>query len=654
MAELYGWVGKILKVDLTTGTITTVPTSNYVPKWIGGRGIGAKIHWDMVAPDVKAFDPENVITFMTGPLVGTAAPTAGKISVQAVSPIGYPTEHYLRSIMGGHWGPELKFAGYDGIIVKGKAAKPVYLLIQDGDVEIRDAGTIWGLDTYATQQNLWERHSEKTRVATIGPAGEHLCREAIILTDDGSCCGLGGFGAVMGSKNLKAIAVRGTGGIPVSKPEEFLEFCYYVQRMTTRKEGEAEFPNSWRGCIYDAIPTINTPLREEAEKGTARVGFMGCFGCPIGCGASVKLMDGSEVGGGALKCTQLYAAGEPFFGRDHLARLKLLDLLGISNLGFWVSTFSALRSAKLLTQENTGISMDEWGSVEFSREVIYKTAYREGIFDKVADGMARFCCEYLKTPQAIALYQSRSQVSGRHGGSMMGNNLCRPPRKAANYGIPGSINAVTSNVSGMDSRNLYSETYWPDYYLHPQVIDPKSDEALEIILRASKKWYGSEQVVQDMIDFKWTSNMPYLTIWHQNHRNMADSLTACFIGYPKPYSLYTPDHMGDLSIGRQLYSTATGIDMTEEDETEFGSRLYMLERAILTRQGRARADDWFHDINFKDYDVRKELSEALDQFYASRGMDVATGLPRRSTLEALGLKDVADDLKTKYGVTVPA
>jgi aldehyde:ferredoxin oxidoreductase len=224
---MYGWVGKILRVDLTTGIISEVPTANYVPKYIGGRGIGAKIHWDEITPAVGAFDPQNKLTFMTGPLVGTPAPSASRTTVQAVSPMTYPEELYASSTVGGHWGPELKFAGYDGIIIQGKSPSPVYLWIHDGLAEIRDAKHLWGLNTYDSQKAIWETHGKKTRILTIGPAGEHLVRMAIILSDVSSTSGTPGYGAVMGAKNLKAIAVNGTGGVPVAKPQELLDLAYY-------------------------------------------------------------------------------------------------------------------------------------------------------------------------------------------------------------------------------------------------------------------------------------------------------------------------------------------------------------------------------------------------------------------------------------------
>lgn len=248
--KLYGYVGTLLKVNLTDGTVDRIPTDTYdLDKWIGGRGLGSIIQWTECAPEVGAFDPENIITFLTGPVTGTIC-DGGRTIVQAVSPLGYPdTGTFCRSTFGGGFGAELKFAGYDGIIITGKSEKPVYLYINDDTVEIRDARDLWGLDNFATQNELWRRSDNKACVASIGPAGEHLCLMSTILCNESSVTGLGSFGAVMGSKNLKAISVQGTGGVEVADPQGLLDFVTYFQSLACRKlyetDNEENFPNSF-------------------------------------------------------------------------------------------------------------------------------------------------------------------------------------------------------------------------------------------------------------------------------------------------------------------------------------------------------------------------------------------------------------------------
>ncbi|MFP3896990.1 MAG: aldehyde ferredoxin oxidoreductase N-terminal domain-containing protein, partial [Anaerolineales bacterium] len=205
---LYGWTGKILRVDLSEGEVSTIDTKEYVPEFVGGLGMAARIAWEELGPEVGPFDPENMLFVMVGPLTGTLASGGGRVVVAGIAPQQHPPA-FSRSGMGGHWGAELKYAGYDGIVVEGRANEPVYLWIEDDEVEIREAGELWGLGTFATTSRLRGIHGNKTRLISCGQAGENLSRIACIQTETGNAAGQGGYGGVMGSKNLKAIAVRG-------------------------------------------------------------------------------------------------------------------------------------------------------------------------------------------------------------------------------------------------------------------------------------------------------------------------------------------------------------------------------------------------------------------------------------------------------------
>ncbi|MBU4055659.1 MAG: aldehyde ferredoxin oxidoreductase, partial [Proteobacteria bacterium] len=206
-SQIFGWCGKILDVDLTHSKITHRNTMDYTDLFLGGRGIATRIYWEEVQPEVSAFDPENRLIFMTGPLGATGAQGASRFEVVGKSPMLLP-EGFCYGNLGGFFGPYLKRAGYDGIVVSGKAEKAVYLWIQDEKVEILDAGALWGKGVYEVSGMLKTLHGQNTRLVTMGVAGENLCRSSNLMTDnEGSATG--GFGAVMGSKNLKAIAVLG-------------------------------------------------------------------------------------------------------------------------------------------------------------------------------------------------------------------------------------------------------------------------------------------------------------------------------------------------------------------------------------------------------------------------------------------------------------
>ncbi|MEM2936672.1 MAG: aldehyde ferredoxin oxidoreductase N-terminal domain-containing protein, partial [Candidatus Bathyarchaeia archaeon] len=198
---LSGWVGKILRINLSSGKVETGSSRKYAEKYIGGRGMAARIAWEEIPPNIDAYDPENRLIIITGPLTGTLAPTSGgRMTVCGVAPQAYPKPKYTRSSIGGDWGAELKYAGYDGLVVHGKADAPVHVWINDGKVEIRDAARLWGLDTYATQRMIASELGRDVKTLCIGPAGESLVRISIIQSGLENAAGQGGFGAVKGSK----------------------------------------------------------------------------------------------------------------------------------------------------------------------------------------------------------------------------------------------------------------------------------------------------------------------------------------------------------------------------------------------------------------------------------------------------------------------
>jgi aldehyde:ferredoxin oxidoreductase len=221
MTYLYG--GTILRVDLSTGSIEKQSTAAYTNEWLGGRGFNTRILYKELKPGIDALSPENLLIFSVGPLTGSMFPGSGRVEVAAKSPV---TGIQGMSNMGGYWGPELKYAGYDSIIVKGKAPKPVYIAINNDSIWVKDASHIWGLDTYKTQDVLQEELGDpEVEVTCIGPGSENLVAYGSIQTRMGNAAGRTGMGTVMGSKNLKAIAVRGTKGVSVADPDRFLEIC---------------------------------------------------------------------------------------------------------------------------------------------------------------------------------------------------------------------------------------------------------------------------------------------------------------------------------------------------------------------------------------------------------------------------------------------
>lgn len=683
MAELFGYVGTLLKVDLTEGTIEKIPTDTYdLDKWIGGRGLGSIIHWTECPPTAGALDPENVLTFLTGPVTGTML-DGGRTFIQTVSPAGYPdTGSFCRSSFGGAFAPEMKFAGYDGIIIKGKAEKPVYLYINDDQVEIRDAGDLWGMDNFAVQNELWKRSKGKARVASIGPAGEHMTMFSTILTDESSATGMGSFGAVMGSKNLKAISVQGTGSVKVADPQGLMDLVEHVQSITCRKLydiTDEEYANTFIGSWLTCLPIADSDLYKEVRdaNGKLELGYSSCYSCPWGgCGYTVRYKDGSRVGLGNLRCTEaipvaaeIAQTGENV-GRTHLRRLDLNERLGLSDANMWFQGFDPMSQMPgILTEEATGVDWTNFGTQEFTEDLMKQVAYRSTpLGDAIANGWRYFLEEFVGTPESIYYYRAIRGI--RNSPKHNGGGSCGWYIPGA-YLAPGLLRFGTSNLNATDIRCTGSETFLI-FGLNPDVVPVNSPEFYKLVDDNSTKRFGTPDCFRDIINWNWESewNAPFAK-WNHQFKAFDDSCIMCYIGENNisPYSNYTENHQGDMEFLFKLFSVVTGKTWTEEDEAAFGERMYLLERSIKTRQGMTREDDLLFPEVYQEYapehvdssfykcdtGLTQERYEAmLDSFYEVMGLDVATGLPKVSAFEAAGVPEIGERLQSEYGIELPA
>jgi aldehyde:ferredoxin oxidoreductase len=652
MAELSGYTGKIAQVDLTTGEISTLNTFDYAPKYIGARGIGARIHWEMVGPSVQGTDPENVISFITSPTTGTPTPGGQRICVTGTAPHLWPVQSYMKSTCGGMFAPELKYAGWDGIVIKGVSQTPVYILIQDEKIEIRDATYLWGLDTLACEHSLWDRLDDKHRIMVIGQAGENLVADAVILSDDSNCVGKGGFGAVMGSKKCKAIAVRGTGSVSIARPDELLELAYEGQRYVTRKEGEDMPPHPYRGSLYGPLSTVGNDIWKEGQEGkTVRTGFAGCMLCPIACGMSVKFLDGSYESTGHIMCTECNSEPEEMtynnenWGRTTWARLKEQDKVGYNQWAMHLDIWP-LFTYGLLKPEDLEIDAP-LGSKEFGRQLVHKLAYREGLGDELAKGRAHFLNEFIGTDAAKLMYQMQAVASGKS-------------RLTYNYGA--NFYGPVGWVGCCVERGRNNDLTWviANCITDPRVVIAGSDKWAALMTRISLQFWGSEQGFLDSATRVFGDYTAAMAKTAHNTKLWYDTVGCCS-QYMPHVSMYTEDNLGDRSNYYRMFSAVTGLDIpTYEDQQVYCDRIWMLERCIQAAQGQNKEDDWlfdciFEDASYKDFGLSREaLRTAIDQYYEIRGIDVETGIPRRSTLEALDLKDVADKLEGEYGIALPA
>ena len=671
MASQGGWVGKILRVDLTTRKISETSTFDYVPKFLGGRGLGAKICWDEVPPEVGAFDPENRIVFATGPLQGTLAPTSGRFMVLGKAPQTGPIESFTRSGVGGHFAPELKWAGYDAVIVQGKASKPVYLWITDQKAEILDATRLWGLDTYQAQQIIWKLHGPKTRIMVIGKAGENRSRIACILTDTGDASGQGGFGGVMGSKNLKAIAVRGTGSVAVARPKDLMEIIHTVQRLFSRKPfrgnpyqpEEKDFKyNIWGGGYgrgsLSLLPGELLDLCSDPSSGYSQ-NPDGCFACPVSCRSHVK---GPDIINGVAFCAQSYMYLESMihqpekgYSKMTWQAAKMADLLGINayELMAIIPWLSDCYREKLISEEETGLPLKEIGSWKFISTLLQKIANREGFGDLLAEGGQRAAAKLGgKAEKLSQMYYPRT---GKFGGYR--EHWVYLGGFPTGYAVPTlALMWVLDNRDAMVSHSYISMLWGAAFTIGQNALTAIPEKIFPILKPVMKAAFGSAEAAEffqrdgKSLNWQWTAQV---TRRYHEYSLLKDSYVVCDILFPYLFNANTPHHVGDVGLESRLYSAVTGMDMGLEESFQKGEMLSTLERALAVRDGRTRQDDILHSLYFEKEDaggrkyLREDLERSKSDYYRLMGWDVKSGTPTRSTLERLGLKDVSEGLRRK-------
>ncbi|MBU1696926.1 MAG: hypothetical protein KKD21_07765, partial [Proteobacteria bacterium] len=368
----YGWQGKILSVDLSSETITEIDTHPYADRFLGGRGIATRLYWEYVPVTARAFDPENHLIFMTGPLTATGAQGASRFEVVGKSPMLMP-EGFCYGNMGGFWGPALKRAGFDGLMVSGKASRPVYLFISDGKATLQDADTIHLDGVKKVGEYLKQKHGKNTHFITTGPAGMNLCRNANLMTDnEGSATG--GFGAVLGAKNLKAIAVVGTQSPRVCDPEALKE----LNRLTIKL--------NQRDTTFNPYPPDQI----------SRAGKASCFQCGLDCimRSTFRTQSNKEV---VRKCQAMFVYFPWVMGRPGEPAETALDATGLCNdlslctmeMANIVQWISAGYKAGYLSDSQTDLEISKLGTWEFFKDLCNMIAYRQGFGDILAEGLLR-------------------------------------------------------------------------------------------------------------------------------------------------------------------------------------------------------------------------------------------------------------------------
>jgi aldehyde:ferredoxin oxidoreductase len=595
--ERYGYHGVLLEIDLGSGKAERKPipvedTANFV----GGRGLGMKILWDRLKqPGVDPLSPENPLMFMPGPLSGFPVPSSSRTCVITKSPRTSPveSEHPCASTvaysnMGGFFGPEIRFAGYDGIVISGKASSPVYVVIDDDEVQIRDAKGFWGMGTDEFDRKFVEELGDRRfRTCYIGPAGENLVSYACIVNTAARAAGRGGTGCAMGSKNLKAIAVRGTKMPTVADHRRFLDFLEQARNgfkgtestMRWRYAGTAgalpwssgqgsQAVKNYREGTFEEVDKIGY----EAARQKAWIRDFACFCCPLSCKKSGYVKTGSYPGlvhdGPEYETGTMFGANllvsdlgglmkEIFVGDDHG-----LDIISAGNvIGFLMENYEKGNIDKTFLD---GIDLT-WGNVDAILEILDKIAHREGVGDTASHGVK-------------ALAEKIGRDSHKFAMHVKGHELA-----AWNVHVdPGmGISYVTSN--------------------------------------------------------RGACHLNGRTVEDQNSTAMIDSTGVC---------LFAQGGFGENGL-QNLLTAVTGIEWTDAEYAKAGERIFNLEKMFNVREGFGREDDRLPDRFFEEPLTigpgagtvldRDQFGKVQDEYYQTRGWDPKTTKPTKAKLESLGL-----------------
>jgi len=605
-AQLYGYHKVLLDINLTTGYIkkTPIPREN-IENYIGGRGLGMKILWDRLKePGISAFAPETPLMFMPGPFSGFPIPSASRTCVVTKSPCTSPvvsSQPHASTVsysnIGGFFGPEIRFAGYDGIVITGKAKHPVYIVIEDDHVEIRDAGKYWGMKTDELDKTLKkDLNNERFQTAYIGPAGENLVAYACILHTAARAAGRG-VGAVMGSKKLKAIAVRGTGMPHIADHKQFSSALKDARATTTglidglktgilRNWGTSYALQSISDNGLMAVKNYREGTFTEIEKingETARkkawVRDFACYCCPLSCKKSGAVKNGPyksivhdgpeyETGtmfGSNLMISDFEGLMKAIYDGDDLG----MDIISAGNvIGFLMESYE---KGMVTKEELDGIDL-KWGNVDAVLKMIHKIAYRDGIGDLAAQGVKAVSQKVGQGSEAFAIHVKGLEFAA--------HNIHANPSRALCYSV---ANRGACHLSGDN-------------------------------------------------------------ISHQNMMAATDSLGLC--AFATDFNQPLIPGIGK-NLMANLLTAITGLDWDEDRFAEAGERVYTLEKMFNYREGFRREDDQVPDRFFTEALTvgdekgavldKEEFKIMMDEYYAERNWDPVTTRPEDKKLSELGL-----------------
>jgi aldehyde:ferredoxin oxidoreductase len=626
---LNGSTNRLLRVDLSNGRIRTEKLEDGIARnFLGGKCLGARILFDELEPAIDPLGSKNKLVFATGPLTGAPFPGNSRYVVMAKSPI---TGGWGESHAAGFFGPELKYAGFDAVIIEGKAEAPVYLWIREGDSELRDAKQLWGKITGDVQSEIRrEVGDEKTRVATIGPGGEKLVRYASIISDLYCAAGRCGMGAVMGSKKLKAVAVRGTEKVSISDEKVFRSLLRTMRDEAMAGWGESYYKYGTDSGLEALSVTGRLPTKafrkstfDGAEKITGETmtdtiltGRATCPACPIAHYRVVQTKGpyatDPDYGGPEYETCASFGSLCMNDDLEVIAKAnELCNKYAIDTIATGVSIAFAMECYEkgLITKKETdGIDLS-WGNGEAIIKMILKIARREGIGDVLAEGVKKAAQKIGGGSEAWALHVKGAELP------------MHEPRGKKGMGLT----YATSDRGASHLQVYHDDSFETEANIAPEIGIDSS------LVPQSRTETGPRKVKLVRIC--------------EDLMGLYNSLVVCrFVFYPAGVSIKTFTN---------LFRSVTGWNASPMELLEVGERSINLTRAFNAREGFTRCDDILPERVMKPLPEGALKGEAyedsvlqnmLDLYYDYRGWDKNLGLPKREKLEELGLGRVAENL----------
>ena len=642
--SLSGWMGKILRVDLSNRKINAEPLSEeLMMNFIGGRGINSRLLYNETGPDTDPLGAYNRIIIGTSPLTGTMVPTSSRFTVTAKSPL---TGIHGDANSGGAFAPELKYSGYDFLIIQGISDKPVYLLIQDDHVEIRDAAHIWGKTTHETDRMIKDENNDKElRVLSIGPAGENLVKIAGIVTgiNIAARCGLG---AVMGSKKLKAVAARGSNTVKIANPDKMLELVDKIFKDFKNAEAWNWYPKlGWTAGLVGMAQSGCAPVKNYLISGGTdfekrqvffnvetsdkfRFKDMACFACPLACNKLVYsdifgMKKAPVAGTGHMPVWEVY---------DYPYHVQVNDLceaygLDIYSVQLAISAAMEWYEKGVINKKDTDGFEVTFGNKEIAIALIHKIARREGFGNILAEGSIG----------AGKIIGADPDTTPRCG---YGKGMDHGPIDVTSMAALTLANCVANRGSG-----------------HLQCTPPMSWGVVTELPEKWKKVYKNAGA-EDIIDKPWVCHpvIAEIVTYFEKINTSSDILEICknLTEYYYFYGFEAREKKDDLQWHAEWLNAITGIDIDRNYMEKITQRVITLERSYNVREGKFREHDMpsrrflqkriCGPLDGKALD-EKEINSLFDAYYKIHGWDPETAIPMKKTLEKLGLHDVVNDFE---------